>query len=747
MAACAFLLGDVAAWLLDGHGFLVWGLCALAVCAALTLGFFKKWGLAALSCLLALGLGITNYWMLYTHIDVSEKKADVQATVLSRVDSDTLLVGHITINGKKQPGRAMLYHDSAVTVLSGQKISASSVTAQTPSGPSFDGDFDYFSYIRTKGAGFAVYAGYAKEFTVTGDPNVRGHIDAIRIQIQSHFQEAFGPHAGFLSALVTGSREDVPEDMQEDFNKTGIAHILAISGLHIGLLYAALLWLFGKTPLGYGLSRAVTLCVLFFYCLISGPSSSSLRAFLMCAILTGSQLLARDNDLPTSICLTALIILILQPLTLYTAGFQLSFAAVCGIALLADPIGQKLAFLGEGSVLDAVRSYIGASIGAQIGVLPLLAYYYNGVSLLALLTYAPVAPILTPLMAFALLAALTGFVLPANMVGILCAPAYAGAVAITGIADICAAWPHAYLFLSSPPWWSMALYYAALLLPWFWSRSKRRFRMQCSLAVLAILAYLPAMLHPPVQRLTSTHYDVGSGDSALIQKGMSNILIDCGSEGTGVGGGLRHMGIALDALYLTHGDEDHSGALAEICASVPVEVIYLWEGALPEAYGEQLQKALDKAMEQGTEIRFCKAGDEHPYDGFAVQVLGPKYDYGTDNDNSLVLMIDSADTELLFMGDAGFLPEYDLPFLDVELLKVSHHGSQYGTGQELLERTHPDYAVLSVGENNYGHPHETVLTRLHEADCQIYSTQTSGTLTFSFDDQGNMLAATQYKSP
>ena len=228
------------------------------------------------------------------------------------------------------------------------------------------------------------------------------------------------------------------------------------------------------------------------------------------------------------------------------------------------------------------------------------------------------------------------------------------------------------------------------------------------------------------------HYiDVGQGDAELICCGGEYMLIDGGDPDHGdfVAAYLRKLGIRkLDYLVCTHGDSDHCGGLDGVLEKIKAETVFVspYGGDKP-SYGIFL-KAAEKA---GCEIKVPEAGESYALGDAVIRFIGPVEDMGDENNNCLVLRAEYGDTDFLFTGDMGRLGENALinggAELKCDVLKVAHHGSSSSTGYYFLRETAPSTAVISCGRNNaYGHPHESVLSRLKDAEVTVYRTDLGG---------------------
>ena len=242
------------------------------------------------------------------------------------------------------------------------------------------------------------------------------------------------------------------------------------------------------------------------------------------------------------------------------------------------------------------------------------------------------------------------------------------------------------------------------------------------------------------QGLTVHFIDVGQADCALLQCDGQTMLIDGGNvdDSARVVAYLRKAGITqLDYVICTHGHEDHVGGLAGVLAAFDAERVL---SSCMDYDSTAFQNFKKYAARQGKELEMPLAGDEWSLGEAAVTVLGPIYEYEEENDNSVVLRVDYGRNSFLFTGDAEALAEKDVvesnARLDATVLKVGHHGSSTSTSYRFLDSVMPKFAVISVGEDNsYGHPHDEVMSRLRDADVEVYRTDMLGDIVVHSDGE------------
>lgn len=569
--------------------------------------------------------------------------------------------------------------------------------------------------------------------------------------------------AELLAGVVLGLQADLPPEVRGDFAATGTTHVLAASGMNVGILAAGLTLGLGLLGLGPRRAMPCATATAFFYTLAAGASPSVVRAFLMWTLFTGAHLLQREPDLINALGAAALLQLIVSPGALYDVGFQLSYAIVLALALASPGIAS---FLRKEQDSPQAKRWWEIPLGwlagtllvtlvAQLAAAPITAFHFNQVPALGIVANVLIIWTCAPLMAIGLLVWLLGSLAPslAGHLATLCADPLLRWM--QGVVHVAASMPLASIPTPSPPGWlALTLLLAVLVLVWAIARTGRADdggRARRSLApLLVVLAAGSAAvwwlaLRQTPEQLTVTFLDVGQGDAIVVQtRNGGTMLVDCGPPGGTRGDlgqrvilpALRSMGIRrLDVLALTHADLDHIGGAVSLLRRIPVErLVVSGAPASDVAYLRTLDTARQlrvpvTEVRRGSRIRLSRA--------VSVEVLHPPpgriSPARSDNYNSLVLSVRCGRTAVLLMGDADADAERTLlpamARLRADVLKLGHHGSRSSTTESLLAHVQPRYAVVSVGRRNpYGHPSQVVLDRLAKRGVQVFRTDTQGAI-------------------
>ncbi|MCL1964502.1 MAG: ComEC/Rec2 family competence protein, partial [Firmicutes bacterium] len=442
----------------------------------------------------------------------------------------------------------------------------------------------------------------------------------------------------------------------------------------------------------------------------------------------GGRVARRKADPLTSLALAAALILLLRPLDIFSAGFQMSFCAVLGIALLGVPLRRALEWMPE-----AAKGGLSVTMSAQLGVLPVSAFWFGKISVISLISNLPVIPLaglLIPVSAMALaLHALwppLGYLLVESAKGLV--------LLLLLIAKAAARVPFATARVGAFAWYFAAAYFACMLLcstavVWRW-----RARLLCMGALCCLAVGVGA--------LTSYHgvyyvqLDVGQALSGVLHTGRKTYVYDCGNENSDLTEYLLYTGSGVEGLFLSHPHADHVGGLIELLeAGIPVRTVYVPANAVCYGADELYRNLMANVEAHGIPIVEVAAGDVLDLDGLRATVIAPRRDpagKGDANARSIVLRVKIGDYALLLCGDADVIGSSDVA---CDVLQVAHHGSRNATDQAFLHSAMPGVALISAGRNNvYGHPHPETLARLESVGADVFQTQEAGALTLYFED-------------
>lgn len=569
--------------------------------------------------------------------------------------------------------------------------------------------------------------------------------------------------ASLMKTMLLGEKSVLSDEIKSLYQKNGIAHVLAISGLHVSLIGMTLYRLLKKLSLPGILCGGAPACIMVLYGLMTGFSVSSLRAILMFSLHMGAVLCKRTYDLITAVFVAAAVVVIRQPLSFYSSSFLFSFGCVFSIGFLVPALTKERPDRKQKST--AMQSFLsGAALTASS--LPLQMAFFYQVPVYATFLNLLVIPLMS-------------FLLPC---GILLLPLYGWlgismpfAAVISGILGVYETacrmlekLPFSMLITGKPASVLIVLYVAVLFILVL---KKKRWTLKRRWMVLLIAMFI--LIHGSgsfyqstlsrllgMEKLEIAFLDVGQGDCIVIEAPTGEtFVVDCGSTSEQEVGRyrlipyLKYRGISrLSGVIVTHTDEDHISGIRELLTRKDSDGITVDALLLPdiaeESRGEAYEALTELAREQNVPVTTISRGMHLMRGDLTVTCLHPESGFATEEANacSTVLLLSYLDSTVLLTGDieeeGETLLKETLSFLpkeqrDVDVLKVAHHGSRYTTDADFLSLVRPECSVISCGENNsYGHPHAETLYRLEEADSVWYCTKDYGTITVSCGRNG-----------
>lgn len=645
--------------------------------------------------------------------------------------------------------------------------------------PRNEGQFDFRLYYRTisvhgsmYGTSFHVIGGEPKPFT-------RG-LQELRLRMGAILDQLLPPQAaGIYRALLTGDKSAMDEDIRSLYQENGIAHILAVSGLHLSILGLGvyeLLRRFGRSKAASGIVAALLIVS---YGILTGSSGSALRAVLMLLLRFLGAAVGRSYDMLTAMAAAALFLLWKEPFMLFSAGFQLSFLAVLAIGLSHALPTPKHPLL-EGLWL---------SFYLQLLTLPVILFHYFRFPLYGIFLNLIVLPLMGCVI-YSGVFAVGLFALSEKLATIAVGGGHWILRLYTLLCTRCAELPYSSLLLGRPSMHSILLYYMALgFVTWAlaerqraersalkrtrqhsvrsemsapecagpqsgWGRWGQRFRVIMNTQtdpvplpciVLPLILSLLCLPAKSPQGLEITALDVGQGDGFILRNQGLVMSVDGGSTSNqGLGKdvlvpylesqGIEHIDLAL----ITHCDADHYSGILYLLEEEPkigIGELLLPRVAVQDARYDALR---DAAAARGVQIRYFGQGD--CIDLGEVEILGC-YPAGTEtleaaNDHSIGMLLRASDFQMLFTGDMderceqallAALWEANAGYPKIDVLKAGHHGSHTSSSEALLAALRPDYAILSYGVgNDYGHPHAETLERLERYGVELLETGKMG---------------------
>lgn len=658
---------------------------------------------------------------------------------------------------------------------------------EEPSEARNPGEFDFREYYRALGIRLQMF-GEDMEILDDGSWRYRDFLYRLRKAAARVLEEICEPEdLGIFQAAILGDKASLDDGVRRLYQRNGIAHLLAISGLHISLLGMFVYRMLRKAGMSYGVSGVIGTVVIVSYGILTGGSSSVIRAVMMILVFLLAGYLGRSYDMLSAAGLSCILILLEYPGMVTQAGFQLSFGAVAAIGGLGPWMVEKLGVKhGFGKTV-----VLGAAVQMVTG--PVIVYHFYQYPVYGIVLNL----VVIPLMGYVVVSGILGILLgamwqPAGIVAV-----GSGHYILKGYRWLCIMFeklPGANLVIGRPGLWQIGAYGAAMaLLLWFvcdrWAvrdagrkrmaetmcgqlavgnlcsrktaktvggatvRSSWLSRSSCRFVILmaGTVGCFLLLWQIPVKGMDVTFLDVGQGDGICIRTKEAVILIDGGSTDKKELGKntmepyLKSLGISqVDYAVISHGDKDHiSGIqyLLEEDGDIRIRNLVLpWLGREDSSY-EPLVRLMEA---HGGQIHWMQTGERIKAGALSLTCLyhGSVVRRQDRNEHSLVLELNYGQTGILLTGDMSEAGEKDMIAgyrsgeHHIQILKAAHHGSRYSSCEAFLRLISPEWTVISCGEgNSYGHPHKEMLERLEDQGTEILVTEDAGAIVVSTDGE------------
>lgn len=534
------------------------------------------------------------------------------------------------------------------------------------------------------------------------------------------------PYSSLLNSMVFGAKAaELPLNLKDLYKRAGVAHLLVASGMQLGLLVG--FFGFFKRIGNFSNSFFLVFASFFniFYTLIAVPGPSILRSFLMVETMLFAQVFKRENDFISSFSLSGFLLLLWDPLLLFNAGFQLSFAATWAVVKFSPIIKDYLSEFLPLWLADLSA----ASLGPVLITLPVTWWHFGEISLVAFFSNFFILPWVGLLVIMGTIGAFLGMAIP-FLGEALCYANLPLLIVLNFLAYFFAGFSFSSMAFS-PPSLILVFFYYGLVYVFCYVREKKvKWNYQWSFIIFGVflLFYLinfffsASFISGPLLKITLL--DVGQGDAILIETPQKkNILVDAGEEKFvrwSVLSPLKRKGIShLDIFVLTHAHDDHIGGAASILSGLNVQQVWS-SGFFPNSYFPQLGEVFLIEPDIYLQILFPNKKHDFPVGGDL-------------NNTSLTFRFVYKNFSMLFTGDLGFEGENELIAkgfnLKSNILKVGHHGSSTSSSFAFLQKVSPQAALISCGrKNKFRHPHAITLKRLETIKARIFRTDFQGTI-------------------
>ena len=621
--------------------------------------------------------------------------------------------------------------------------------------PRVPGAFDTRGWLQSQG--FAAY-GRFNDYKIIGSSWIPERTFAnFRKWIESRFADYLDPaETGLLLGLLAGDRSGIPEALRSDFQRSGLVHVLAISGFHVVLLAGILMIFLKATGLPLRAVRIIAVALLFLYIPVTGGSPAVRRAVLMFSVPQIGALFQRPANTMNSLGVALILILLPEPGILWNPGFQLSVAATAGI-LIGSPLNPFANFpesLKKNKLWNTLRAFAidptYVTLCATLATAPFLVHHFKTLSPMAWLGNIVVVPGIS----WGMQAGLFALISPIDFLRehfcyaasffLRLASLLTRLISDSSIASVTIG-PFSPAIL-------LLIGFALTFIPAI--RRNRIARIYCVLCltlfagIFCYNSYAKAM--HPTWKLTTI--DVGQGDSHLVEAPSGrHFLVDAGDNSRQDSGKdiivpfLHHIGVReLDALIITHPDKDHFGGAKSILKTFPVKELWASDCAIKERKPEW-QQVIQEARKRNIPIRKIHRGILWKETYFEMQTIHPRNDICVEaNEGSITLRLKGLGHSAVLTGDLTVKGEKEImktdAYLKSDVLKLGHHGSKTSSSVLFLNAVNPSYALIPSGKNNrFRHPSKEVVQRLDSLNIPYINTAERGSISITFSEDTTII--------
>ena len=544
--------------------------------------------------------------------------------------------------------------------------------------------------------------------------------------------------APFAKALLIGDTYDLSYETVTALKVSGIYHIVAVSGMHVSILFALVYMLCGKHRILTAIFGVPVLCL---FAAAAGLTPSIVRACVMQVLMITALLANKEYDPPTALAAAVFLLLASNPLTITSISFQLSVGCMVGIFLFAQrvhdyllqntPLGPAKGKNWKARLARWIVASVSVTLGAMSVTAPLCAIYFGSVSIIGILTNLlllwSVSLVFYGIMAACLLGAMW---LPLGM-GISWVLSWPIRI-IMWVTDMISRVPVASVYTSSVYIVAWLIFAYVLLTVFFKNKKKHPIVLTCCLLAGLVGAVALSWMEPRIDDYRITAVDVGQGQCLILQNKGKYYMVDCGGDSDEKAADeatklLLSQGVfRLDGLIITHYDADHAGGVDELLSRIHADRLYL------PAFNEENPIKQELTEEYSAQIHWVN--EDLVLEDADITIYASQQ---TDdaNESSLCILFQPEKCDILITGDRSFDGEMELlnrvTLPELEVLIAGHHGSRTSTSWELLNATSPKIVLISVGkDNSYGHPTWETLQRIELFGCDVYRTDLEGTIIF-----------------
>ncbi len=690
------------------------------------------------------------YPLFDTVPEVSYKQTDFNATVVGySYDNHTQkgIVCDVEVTAlENEPLKdsftaRMYFNDTGLTLTPGSEISGVALFEL----PENTRDFKSFTYFKTRGIEAIAFCEQPLTKHDLGEITLKYVPQWIAHNISVKLAELLPSRvAGLISAILIGDKTDFATKDRESFTAVGLAHVVAVSGMHLSFLSGFIIFFLGRRK-----TAVLIIPILILFTLVVGAPPSVVRALIMQIILIMAPILRGEADSINSLSVALVLILLFNPYAVMDVGLQLSFLSTLGIITLGSRanniIKSKVSIKNKllRYVVNFSISTLCISISAIIFTTPITVWNFHTISVVAPITNLLLLWIINFIFIVSLIVVAIAFVYMPIAKIIMMLIAFISELVLDAavfIAEI----PFANISIDRM-FQVIVLVYLYFVLFVFVKDKKKRFGIPVAcVSTVLVISILVSFIPCRKEEYAGIRFsvlDVAQGSAMLADYNGAAVLVDCGGSRTKSAGDIANEYLteigedSLDALIITHFDSDHMNGAKRLIEKTKVSELYVPVGAKNE---ERANALLESAQKHGTKIYKVSEKTFVSKDGLDFTIY-PTGWFSDSNENGLVIIFDKDDFELVITGDLSRKSEkilgekYNLP--DAEAYIVGHHGSKSSSSIELMNEIRPEFAVISVGaDNNYKHPHQETLSLLENMGITVRRTDINGNIVFYSDE-------------
>lgn len=609
--------------------------------------------------------------------------------------------------------------------------------------------FDYGSYLRNFDT-YSVF--YGKEYV-----KIDGNLTSLQKALQwindyrekiitVHSRYLASPNLEILGGIVFGDDAvSPPENIKQSFINSGLLHILAASGMNVAFIFSFFFFFLSLLKVNYKVNILVCMLTVGVYSLMTGLGASVIRATFMLLFVLVGKLIDRDAHSVSLLSFVAFLMLLYNPMFINDVGFQLSFVVTLGLLVMTPHLVQS-----KNKYVNWIIGTISVPIIAQLWVIPIQIFYFNNISLYSVFANIMSVPLLSVISFGGFVSSVLSVITPIANLVCKCFDFVLNPLIsiLVNISDFWGKLPHSTFQTTHPSVSQILVYYLILIIitALFDSEVREKFGKYLKILVLILLSIL-ILSTIPIQNknLEITAFDVGNADSFLIKTPNNRyIMIDTARNGYKGGKSqaeiiilkyLKDIGIKeIDTLIITHFDSDHCGGAVDMLEGIKINHVYVNSLNHPSVAAKEIYAKAGQKLHLAENKQHAFVEGDLKLTNFVAH--SEAKEKNEDNETSILTLLEYGEFKMLFTGDSGIVAYNKLKryLPEVTVLKVGHHGALGVLNKEMLEGLRPKAALVSVGENKFGHPSIYTLALLK--DVKVYRTDVCNSIRIVVNSKG-----------